>query len=96
MTISLILNLARGYLSLYYEYNYSKIQLSKLFFQNLIKDVIMFKDILLKNNKVSKKFVTNLQSCKKERVNLKNMLGLLQRQCLVKIKACIFKPGLAF
>ena len=56
----------------------------------------MFKDILLKNNKLSNKFVTNLQSCKKERVNLKNTLGLLQRQSLVKIKACIFKPGLAF
>ena len=49
------------------------------------------------NNKLSKKkFVTNLESCKKQRVNLKNTLGLLQRQSLVKIKACIFKPGLAF
>ena len=95
MTINLILNLARGYLSLYY--NYSKIQLSKLFFfQNLIKDVILFKDMLLNINKLSNEFVTNLQSCKKERVNLKNTLGLLQRQSLVKIKACIFKPGLAF
>ena len=56
----------------------------------------MFKDVLLKNNKLSNKFVTNLQSCKKERVNLKNTLGLLQRQSLVKIKACIFKPRLAF
>ena len=56
----------------------------------------MFKDILLRNNKLSNKFVTNLQSCKKQRVNLKNTLGLLQRQSLVKIKACIFKPGLAF
>ena len=63
MTINLILNLARGYLTLYY--NYSKKQLSKLFFQNLIKDVIMFKDILLNNNKFSNKFVTNLESCKK-------------------------------
>ena len=48
------------------------------------------------NNKLSKKFVTNLESCKKLRVNLKNTLGLLQRQSLVKIKAYIFKPGLAF
>ena len=96
MTINLILNLTRGYLSLFY--NYSKIQLSKLFFffQNLIKDVILFKDILLNINKLSNEFVTNLQSYKKERVNLKNTLGLLQRQSLVKIKACIFKPGLAF
>ena len=95
MTINFILNLTRGYLSLYY--NYSKIQLSKLFFfPNLIKDVILFKDILLNINKLSNKFVTNIQSCKKERVNLKNTLGLLQRQSLVKIKACIFKPGLAF
>ena len=48
------------------------------------------------NNKLSNKFVTNLESCKKQRVNLKNKLGLLQKQSLVKIKACIFKPGLAF
>ena len=52
--------------------------------------------MLLNINKLSNEFVTNLQSCKKERVNLKNTLGLLQRQSHVKIKACIFKPGLAF
>ena len=63
MTINLILNLARGYLTLYY--NYNKKQLSKLFFQNLIKDVIMFKDTLLNKNKFSNKFLTNLESCKK-------------------------------
>ena len=64
MTINLILNLSRGYLTLYY--NYSKKQLSnRCFFQNLIKDVIMFKDTLLNNNKLSNKFITNLESCKK-------------------------------
>ena len=37
-----------------------------MLFQSLIKDVIMFKDTLLKNNnKLSKKFVTNLDLCKK-------------------------------
>ena len=34
-------------------------------FQSLIKDVILFKDTLLNNNKLSNKFVTNLESCKK-------------------------------
>ena len=37
-----------------------------MLFQSLIKDVIMFKDALLKNNnKLSNKFITNLESCKK-------------------------------
>ena len=37
-----------------------------MLFQSLIKDVVMFKDTLLKNNnKLSNKFVTNLDSCKK-------------------------------
>ena len=63
MTINLILNLSRNYLTLCY--NYSKKQLSnRCFFQSLIKDVIMFKDTLLDNNKLSNKFVTNLESCK--------------------------------
>ena len=36
-----------------------------MLFQSLIKDVIMFKDTLLNNNKLSNKFVTILESCKK-------------------------------
>ena len=36
-----------------------------MLFQSLIKDVIMFKDTLLNNNKLSYKFVTNLEFCKK-------------------------------
>ena len=66
MTINLTLNLVRDYLTVCY--NYSKKQLSNrcFFFQSLIKDVIMFKDTLLKNNnKLSNKFVTNVESCKK-------------------------------
>ena len=36
------------------------------FFQSLIKDLIMFKDTLLKNNnELSNNFVTNLKSYKK-------------------------------
>ena len=65
MTINIILNVVRDYLTVCY--NYSKKQLSNRgCFQSLIKDVIMFKDTLLKNNnKLSNKFVTNLESCKK-------------------------------
>ena len=88
MTINLILNLARGYLSLYY--NYSKIQLSKLFFQNLIKDVIMFKDILLKNNKLSNKFVTNLQSCKKRKGELVKYVRFVTKTKSCKNKSMYF------
>ena len=65
MTFNLILNPVRDYLTACY--NYSKKQLSnRRFFQSLIKDVIMFKDTLLKNNtELSNKFVTNLDPCKK-------------------------------
>ena len=65
MTFNLILNLVRDYLTVCYYY--SKKQLSNRYFsQSLIKDVIMFKDTLLKNNsKLSNKFVTNLDPCKK-------------------------------
>ena len=64
MTFNLILNLVREYLTVCY--NYSKKQLSnRQFFQSLIKDVIMFKDTLLNNNKLSNKFVTKLDLCKK-------------------------------
>ena len=63
MTFNLILNLARDYLTVCY--NYSKNSFLTDVFQSLIKDVIMFKDTLLNNNKLSNKFVTNLESCKK-------------------------------
>ena len=64
MTINLIPNLVRDYLTVCY--NYNKKQLSnRRFFQSLIKDVIMFKDTFLNNNQLSNKFVTNLESCKK-------------------------------
>ena len=65
MTFNLILNLVGDYLTVCY--NYSKKQFSnRWFFQSLIKDVIMSKDTLLKNNnKLSNKFVTNLDPCKK-------------------------------
>ena len=67
MTFNLILDLVRDYLTVCC--NYSKKQLSnRWFFQSLIKDVIMSKDTLLKNNnKLSNKFVTNLDPCKKFR-----------------------------
>ena len=70
MTINLILNLSRDYLTLCH--NYNKKQLSnRWFFQSLIKDLIMFQDTLLKNNnELSNNFVTNLESYKK----FKNML----------------------
>ena len=70
MTINLILNLPRDYLTLCR--NYNKKQLSnRWFFQSLIKNLIMFQDTLLKNNnELSNNFVTNLESYKK----LKNML----------------------
>ena len=59
MTFNLILNLVRDYLTVCY--NYSEKQLSnRWIFQSLIKDVIMSKDTLLNNNKLSNKFVTNL------------------------------------
>ena len=63
MTFNLILNLSRDYMYLTVCYNYSKKQLSnRWIFQSLIKDVIMSKDTLLKNNnKLSNKFVTNLE-----------------------------------
>ena len=64
MIINLILNLSKGYLTLCYNYRKNNF-LTDAFFQNLIQDVIMFKDTLLNNNKLSNKFVTNLDSCKK-------------------------------
>ena len=62
---NLILNLLRAYLTLCC--NCSKKQLSnRWFFQSLIKDLIMFKHMLLKNNnEPSNNFVTNLESYKK-------------------------------
>ena len=60
MTINLILNLARDYLTLCYNYSFLTDVFSKSY-----KDVIMFKDTLLNNNKLSNKFVTILESCKK-------------------------------
>ena len=65
MMINLILNLSRDYLTVCY--NCSKKQLSnRWFFKSLIKDLVMFKDTLLKNNnKLSNNFVTNLESYKK-------------------------------
>ena len=65
MTINLILNLSRDYLTVCR--NYSKKQLSnRWFFQSLIKDLIIFQDTLLKNNnELSNNFVTNLKSYKK-------------------------------
>ena len=54
-----------------------------MLFQSLIEDVIMFQDTLLNNNKLSNKFVTNLESCKKfkntndlEKYVSKKQLGL--------------------
>ena len=64
MTFNLILNLVKHYLTVCY--NYSKNSFLTDVFQSLIKDVIIFKDTLLKNNnKLSNKFVTNLDPCKK-------------------------------
>ena len=65
MMYNLILNLVRD--DLIVCCNYSKKQLSnRWIFQSLIKDVIVSKDTLLKNNnKLSNKFVTNLDPCKK-------------------------------